>query len=71
MKTLTTRLFTREFTKVRHEACAVTDSGKVIGTWTPVREDPEPVDFAARVRKDFSQPLPFTGAELLKAGKKR
>jgi hypothetical protein len=71
MKTLPTRRFTRDFTKFRHEPCAVTDSGKVIGTWTPVKDRPEPVDFARRVRDDFEEPLPFTGAELLKAGKKR
>jgi hypothetical protein len=71
MKTLSTRHFTREFSKVRHEPWVVTESGKVIGTWTPMREQPEAIDFAARVRLDFSKPLPFTGTQLLKAGKKR
>jgi hypothetical protein len=71
MKTLSTRHFTREFSKVRHEPWTVTESGKVIGTWTPVRDDPELVDFSERVKMDFSKPLPFTGTQLLKAGKKR
>jgi hypothetical protein len=71
MKTLPTRRFMRDFARVRREPCTVTDSGKVIGTWTPVKDHPEPVNFARRVRDDFARPLPFTGAELLRAGKKR
>jgi hypothetical protein len=71
MKTMTTRHFTRDFSKVRHESCAVTDLGKVVGTWIPAFEHPDAVDFAARVREDFEAPLPFTGTELLKSGKKR
>jgi hypothetical protein len=71
MKTINTRRFTREFPKIHGEPCLVTDRGQVIGSWTPVAEKPEPMDFASRVRRDFSRQLPFTGAELLKRGKKR
>jgi hypothetical protein len=71
MKTISTRRFTRGFPKLRHEAYLVTDRGKVIGSWSPVPATPVPVDFAERVKEDFACPLPFTGVDLLKTGKKR
>ena len=71
MKTINTRKFTREFPKLQREPCLVTDRGHVIGSWIPVAAKPAPMDFAKRVRQDFSRPLPFTGADLLKQGKKR
>jgi hypothetical protein len=71
MRALTTRRFTRDFSKVRHEALTVTDRGKPIGTWQPAARKPKRVDFAQRARQDFKTKLPFTFAELLKEGKKR
>ena len=71
MKTLLTRDFTRNFSAHRAELCVVKDRGRVIGTWTPAREEPEKIDFAERTRADFKKKLPFTFAELLKEGKKR
>jgi hypothetical protein len=66
MKTIVIRQFTREFRKHRNEVCQVEQDGKVLGTWTPAEETPPYVDFAARLKKHFKKPLPFTGAELLK-----
>ena len=66
MKTIVIRQFTREFRKHRNEVCQVEQNGKVLGTWTPAEETPPYVDFAARRKKLFKKPLPFTGAELLK-----
>ncbi len=71
MKTVQAGEFTRHFRVHRREAAIVKDRRKVLGTWTPAPKAPKPVDFAARVREDFSQPLPFTFAALLKEGKKR
>ena len=65
MKTLATRNFTKAFAKYRREPCLVTDRGRVLGTWTPVAGQPKPVDFLKRLKHDFTQPLPFTGAQLL------
>ena len=66
IKMLVTRQFIREFRKHRNEVCQVEQDGKVLGTWTPAAEEPPYVDFAARRKKFFKKPLPFTGAELLK-----
>ena len=71
MKTVQAGEFARHFRVHRREAAIVKDRRKVLGTWTPAPKAPKPVDFAARVREDFTRKLPFTGAELLKAGKKR
>ncbi len=71
MRALTTRRFTRDFAKVRHEALTVTDRGQPIGTWMPLAKKAKPVDFANRVRRDFKTKLPFTFVELLREGKKR
>ena len=71
MRALTTRRFTRDFSKVRHEALTVTDRGRVLGTRTPANKTPKRVDFFKRVQEDCAAPLPFTFAELLKEGKKR
>jgi hypothetical protein len=71
MKTVLIRDFTRRFSSLRHETLQVRQRGKVVGTWMPATTDPAPVDFMKRLREDFKTKLPFTGAELLKKGKKR
>lgn len=71
MRTLTTRRFTRQFGKVRHEALTITDRGQVVGTWTPADQQPEPLDVMKRLKGYCSSPLPFTGADLIKEGRKR
>lgn len=71
MKTVLIRDFTRRFSSLRHQTLQVRQRGKVVGTWTPIPEEPVPVDFMKRLREDFKSKLPFTGAELLKEGKKR
>jgi len=71
MKTVTSFDFTREFFRYSKEPCVVTKRGKRVGTWHPDPKAPEPVDFLARQRADgFTSPLPFTGAQLLKEGKR-
>lgn len=71
MKTVQAGEFTRRFRVLRREAALVKDRNKLLGTWTPAPKKAKKVDFATRVREDFSHKLPFTFAELLKAGKKR
>jgi hypothetical protein len=71
MRALPIRSFTRDFPRVRGEALTVTSRGRVVGIWTPSPTKPKLVNFEERVRKDFKTMLPFTGAELLKEGKKR
>jgi hypothetical protein len=71
MKTVLVRDFTRRFSSLRHETLQVRQRGKVVGTWMPTSDEPPPVDFMKRLREDFKCKLPFTGAELLKEGKKR
>jgi len=74
MKTLTTYEFLRHFPRHSKAQVAVKKRGKVVGTWIPSDTALEPFNAAehmARLKRDFKKPLPFTGAELLKAGKKR
>jgi hypothetical protein len=71
MKTVQAGEFTRRFRIHRREPAIVKDRRKVLGTWTPAPKAITPLDVMARLKKDFSRSLPFTGAELLKAGKKR
>ncbi len=71
MRTLTTRRFTRQFGKVRHEPLTITDRGRVVGTWTPAEKEIEPLDVMRRLKSYCSGPLPFTGAQLIKEGRKR
>jgi hypothetical protein len=71
MKTIVIREFTRDFAAHRNEPCQVKDRGRVVGTWIPVSEQPPEVDFAARRKKIFKRPLPFTGAQLLKESNER
>jgi len=75
MKTLTTYEFLRHFPSHSKSPCAVKKRGKVVGTWTPNDADAlPPFDgeaHMARLKQEFKKPLPFTGVELLKAGKKR
>ena len=70
MKTITTREFIRNFSKGKSEHYQVKDRGRVVGTWTPTDDEPPRVDFMARLKRNFKKPLPFTGAELLKEGKR-
>jgi hypothetical protein len=70
--TVSTRRFTKEFSSLRNKALRVTDRGEVVGEWKPVEKRQAPVNFLARQKAcGFTKPLPFTGTELLKAGKKR
>jgi hypothetical protein len=71
MKTINTRQFTRDFALHRRQPCQVKDRQKLVGTWTPAGQPAALPDFAARVQEDFPAKLPFTGASLLKSGKKR
>ena len=71
MKTVQAGEFTRRFRVHRREAAIVKDRTKVLGTWTPAPDAVAHLDVMARLKEDFSSPLPFTGAELIKAGKKR
>ena len=71
MKTVMVRDFLRQFATRRNELLQVRQRGRVLGIWTPSQETPEPVDVVARAKRSCSKKLPFTGAELLKAGKKR
>ena len=66
MKTVSIREFNRHFRRLRKERCHVKDRGEIVGTWTPIPKQSKPLDVMARLRKTFSKPLPFTGAELLK-----
>jgi hypothetical protein len=71
MRALSTGRFTREFSKLRRERLMATDRGRVVGSWTPADRKPKPLDYLERVKGYCSGPLPFTGTELLKEGKKR
>ena len=71
MQAVSTRRFLRDFSRVRRNELTITDRGQVLGTWTPAAGKPRTVDYAKRVREYCSAPLPFTGAQLLKEGKKR
>ena len=71
MKTVFVRDFTKRFATLSHQPLQVRKPGKVVGTWLPATRTPEPVDVLKRLKQTFERPLPFTGAELLKAGKKR
>ena len=72
MKTVQSGEFTRRFRVHRREPALVKDRSKVLGTWTPAPKAIKPVDILKRQAEiGFTKPLPFTGAELLKAGKKR
>ena len=71
MKTVLVRDFLRHFASRRNEALQVQQRGRVLGIWTPNEATPEPVDVLARARRACNKKLPFTGAALLKAGKKR
>ena len=71
MKTVLVRDFLRQFAKRRNEPLQVQQRGKVLGTWMPTESTPEAVDVLARAKQTCSHKLPFTGAEVLKAGKNR
>lgn len=45
--------------------------GKTVVRLTQKAQSPEPIDVMKRLRQDFKEPLPFTGLDVLKAGKKR
>jgi hypothetical protein len=71
MRALSTWQFTRDFAKVRREPLTVTDRGQVLGVWTPHSNRPKPLDYFQRLKSYCKAPLPFTGAQLLRGGKKR
>jgi hypothetical protein len=71
MKTVLVRDFLRQFAARRNETLQVQQRGRVLGVWTPSETAPEPVDVLARAKRSCNKKLPFTGAELLKLGKKR
>jgi len=71
MRALSTRRFTRNFAKVNGEPLTVTQRGKVVGVWMTAPKHPEPLDYLKRLKTYCKAPLPFTGAKLLKEGKKR
>ena len=71
MKTVLVRDFLRQFARRRNEPLQVHQRGKVLGTWTPNQATPDPIDVLARAKRTCSRKLPFTGAAVLKAGKKR
>ncbi len=71
MKTLIVNEFTRHFRRHKHEPALVKSRGQVIGQWVPVPRKPEPVDFAKRAKADCVEKLPFTGADLIREGRKR
>ena len=69
---LPTRIFTKQFSSHRRHEVTVSDRGRIIGTWTPAGDDLPEIDFRARALKSWGgKKLPFTGAQLLKEGKKR
>lgn len=71
MKTVRIGEFTREFSRHRKEACVVQDRGRVIGTWTPMPANADHINFEERAKKDFTEKLPFTFADLLRQAKKQ
>jgi hypothetical protein len=71
MKSVLVRDFLRHFAERRNETLQVQQRGRVLGVWIPTQAAPEPVDVMARAKRSSDKKLPFTGADLLKAGKKR
>ena len=71
MKTVSVREFTNRFAALSQARLQVRRRGKTLGTWTPAAQSPEPVDVMKRLRRNFTKPLPFTGLDLLRGGKKR
>lgn len=71
MKTVQVSDFIRRFSSLRRDSWRVVRRGRIVGTWMPTMDKLPPVDFMKRLRKDFKTKLPFTGAELLKQGKRR
>ena len=66
------REFTKKFTTHKGHTVQVSDRGRLIGTRTPARRQPSPVDFAARAAADSAgKKLPFTFSQMLKERKKR
>jgi len=66
------REFTKKFTAHKNRTVQVSDRGRLIGTWTPARSQPAPVDFAARAAADCAgKKLPFTFSQMLQESKKR
>jgi hypothetical protein len=69
---LPVREFTKRFTAHKNRIVQVSDRGRLIGTWTPARHQPAPVDFAARAAADCAgKKLPFTFSQMLQERKKR
>ncbi len=70
MKTVSVRDFTTRFATLSHSPLKVRRRGKILGTWTPEPKAPAPLDVMKRLKQHFKQPLPFTGLEVLKEGKR-
>jgi hypothetical protein len=70
MKTVSVRDFTTHFATLGHTPLGERRRGKTLGTRTPPPKTPPPLDVMKRLKQDFKQPLPFTGADLLKEGKR-
>lgn len=69
---LPVREFTKKFAAHKSQTVQVSDRGRLIGTWVPAGQKPEPVDFAARAAADCAgQKLPFTFSQMLHERKKR
>lgn len=71
MKTVSVREFTTRFATLSHETLQVQKRRRVVGTWTPAPKNPPPLDVMKRLQQTCERPLPFTGAELIREGRKR
>jgi hypothetical protein len=71
MKIVPVAAFTKRFSTLSHERLRVRSRKRIVGTWTPAEKTPPPLDVMKRLKQTFKRPLPFTGAALLKAGKRR
>lgn len=70
MKTVTVRDFTTHFKNLHHSPLKVRRRGKTLGTWIPEPKLPPPLDVMKRLKQTCERPLPFTGADIIKEGRK-
>ncbi len=71
MKTVSVRDFTSQFASLSQQPLRVQKRRKLLGTWTPAPKAPPPLDVMKRLKQSCERPLPFTGAEVVKEGRKR
>lgn len=71
MKTVSVRDFTSQFATLSHQPLQVHKRRKLVGTWIPAPQAPPSLDVMKRLKQTCERPLPFTGAELIKEGRKR